>query len=172
MLSSIVTSSKKIRLIFALIFHTTLLFATDQIPDLIICSGSTLYISKTFDDEFPLYPLLQDETYNSKMEKYDNQILKLSACSSTGFYRDYQAIWELHNGIIYLREVLDCCTKEPLFDLKKIFGEKNVTSKGVRAFWINSPLSICSNPISIFTVGEEIKIISLNIKKGRIEKKE
>jgi hypothetical protein len=171
MVDTMATCSKKIFLTFVIIFHAALLFATDQIPDLIICNGNTLYICGTFDEEFPLYTLLQDETYNSKMEKYENQTLKLSACSSTGFYRGYQAIWELHNGTIYLKEVLDCCTKEPLFDLKKIFGEKNVTSKGVRAFWINGSLSISSKPLSIFTLLEEVKSIGLSILKGKIQRK-
>ncbi|CAA6802349.1 MAG: Unknown protein [uncultured Aureispira sp.] len=171
MTTSITTYSKKIVLTFVIIFHAALLFATDQIPDLIICSGSTLYISHTFDEEFPLYPLLQDETYNSKMEKYDNQVLKLSACSSTGFYRGYQAIWELHNGTVYLREVLDCCTKEPLFDLKKIFGEKNVKEKGVRAFWLNGPLLISSKPFGLSSLLEEIKTVVLHLVKGQVPKK-
>jgi len=172
MVNSMAIFSKKILLTFVIIFYAALLFATDQIPDLIICNGNRLYISGTHDEGFPLYSLLQNETYNSRMEKYKNGILKLSSCQSSGCQRGYQAIWELHNGIIYLKQVLDCCTKEPLFDLKKIFGEKNVTQKGVRAFWINGPLYISAQPINVFTIRDDIKTINLNIEKGRIEKKE
>jgi hypothetical protein len=172
MLHSMTVFSKKILLIFALILHAALLFATDQIPDLIICNGKTLYVSGTSDEGFPLFPILQDETYNSKMEKHEYGTLKLSSCRSSACYRGYQAIWELHNGIIYLKEVLDCCTQEPILDLKKIFGEKNVTKKGVRAFWINEPFYISAQPINGFTIGDNIKTINLNIEKGRIAKKE
>jgi hypothetical protein len=171
MTNSTTTFSKKVLFTFVLLFHTAFLFATDQIPDLIICNGTTLYISGTFDEEFPLYPLLQDEKYNCKMEKYDNNTLKLSACHSTGFYRGYQAIWELYNGVVYLKAVLDCCTKEPLFELETIFGKDIVTERGVQAFWLNDSLSICSRPISVFTLFEDIKMIGLKLKYGRIQKK-
>lgn len=172
MVHSIAILSKKTLLIFVFIFHAALLFATDQISDLIIFNGNTFYISGMADEGFPLYPILQDERYNSKMERYGHGNLKLSNCKSTTCYRGYQAVWELHNGIIYLKEVLDCCTQEPILDLKKIFGEKNVTKKGVRAFWINRPLYISAQPINSFTIGDNIKTINLNVKKGRIAKKE
>lgn len=164
--------SKKTLFTLAFLLHTLLLFATDQIPDLIICGDNTFYISGTFEEDFPLYPLLQDEKYNSKMEKYDNQTLKLSTCQPTSCYRGYQAVWELYNGIVYLKAVLDCCTQEPLFELEEIFGKEIVTKKGVQAFWINGPFSLSSKPINVFTIGENIKMIGFSMAHGRIQKKE
>jgi len=172
MTNSIFVTFKKTLFALVFLFHTSFLFATDQFPDLIICDGNTFYISGTHDEDFPLYPLLQDEKYNSKMEKYDNQMLKLSGCQPSACYRGYQAIWELYNGVLYLKAVLDCCTKEPLFDLEEIFGKEIVTKKGVQAFWINGPFSLSSKPISIFTIGEDIKMIGFSMKYGRIQKKE
>lgn len=172
MLHSMAIFSKKTLLIFVFIFHASLLFATDQLFDLILFNGNTFYVSGTFSEGFPLYSLFQDETYNSKVETYEDGSLKLGGCQSSACHRGYQAVWELHNGIIYLKEVRDCCTQEPLLDLKKIFGEKNVTKKGVRAFWMTGPLYICAQPINSFTLLDNIKTINLKIEKGRIAKKE
>jgi hypothetical protein len=167
-----ITFSKKALFVFVFLFNTVLLFATEQISDIILCNGNTLYLSGTQDEDFRLYPILQDERFNSKMKWANKSALQLSSCQPSCCYRGYQAIWELHNGIIYLKEVLDYCTKEPLFDLKKIFGKGFVTEKGVRAYWINGPLFISSKPFNAYTVTDPMKTILLNIKDGRMEKKE
>lgn len=158
-------------LIFIVNFYS-LTFATDQIPDIIIYNDIAYYISGIQDEDFPLFQLLKDETYTSKMKKnYYNEI-QLSRGYSSACSRGYQAIWELDKGVIYLKAVLDGFTSEPILDLKKIFGDKMI-KKRVRAFWINGSLSISSKPINIFTVSEinEWKSVNLKVAYGRIKRK-
>lgn len=172
MAHSMAICSKKTLLTLVIIFHGALLFATDQMPEVIVCSGSTLYISGLFEEDFPLHPILEDETYTSKMGEQYARIQHLSSCNTSTCYRGYQGIWEIYNGVLYLKEVLDCCTGEPVLDLKKVFGEKNVGKKGVRAFWINGPFYLSSMPINSSTINEDIKTIGLIMDKGQIQGKE
>lgn len=163
--------AKKIILTLIIIVNfSSLTFATEQIPDILIYNDVIYYISGTHDDEFPLYKLLKDELYTSKMEKdYYNQI-KLSSSYSTGCYRGYQAVWELDKGIIYLKAVLDGSTKKPILDLKKIFGDKMVGER-VRAFWINENLTISSKPLGFSSLEDEWKYVNLKVAYGRIKRK-
>ncbi len=168
---SLTTFAKKIILSLIIIVNFSFLtLATDQIPDLLIYGDETYYINGIMEEDFPLYELLNMEKYASKMDKYDSGYLKLSGCSSSACHRNYQAVWELKNGYIYLKQVLDCCTGEPIMDLEKVFGELVINNK-VRAFWINRKLSIYSVFVNSSNFGDNWKAVTLKIEKGQIRKK-
>jgi hypothetical protein len=152
---------KKIIFSLLIIFNSATVFATEQFPDLVIYNCDTFYISGTLDKEFPLYEILNNETYKSKFNLNEG-------CESTGCNRGYRATWIIEKGEIYLKEIKYCCSDNQ-YDLKKIFGEK-VEKKGVKAFWINRNLNISSKPINIFTLREEINIVELKIKGGKLLK--
>jgi len=143
--------------------------ATDQISDIIVYQGENYYFSADMDHYYPLYPMLEDtQKYHGNLPKYSTGQLKLSSCNSSGCYRGYIAEWEIFDNVFYLTKVKDCCTGEPLFDLKEVFGEDAVTDKGVKAVWLSSKIGISSKPISSFTWLDPMSSIYLTIEKGNI----
>ncbi len=153
-------ASKKLYVILFLWFYATLIFATEQISDLVIYKGDTLYLSGTFDENFPLYEILINEKYKDKFTLNET-------CESTDCYRGYQAVWEIKNNKIYLKEIIDCCTEKPI-DVKIVFGKKARKKKGIKAFWINRKLLLSSEPMTIFNIRKNIDFIDIEVNKGRI----
>jgi len=152
------------------LLSATSLFATDEMPDIVIYEGFTYYISGSRPKYFPLYPVLNNKKYTDKMEKDANGYIYWGNCYSTACARRYQAVWEIKDSTIYLKKVRDCCTEKPIFDLKKIFGDE-LTPNGVPATWIDGDFHIVSRLRSIFTISEEkedIETFRFQVEKGRI----
>lgn len=153
-------TTKKYILTLFFMLPTLLVFATEQYPDLVIFQGRTFYISGTFDEDFPIYVLTQDESFAKKLEK-------ISVCYSSGCYRGYQATWEIIKGKLYLKELKKCCTRESA-DLEALFGERFIKGKGVWAFWVDEPITIGTKTVSVFNLEEPVNFIVLNMENGNI----
>lgn len=146
--------------------------ASNQLPEIMLYDNERFYAKGEWD---PLSNLLTEEDYVSRMNKDEDGGLELSSCFSDGCYRSYQGIWEISKDTLYLKEVQDFCTQAPIFDLEKIFGKESVTSKGVRAFWINQGLIVSSKEISEFELKKTNNLptyLKLNIVEGIVVKKE
>lgn len=146
--------------------------ASNQLSEIITYNNERFYAKGEWD---PLANLLADEKYLSRMNTDEFGALELSSCFSDGCYRAYQGIWEISHDTLYLKEVQDFCTQEPIFDLEKIFGKEAVTSKGVRAFWINQGLIVSSKEISEFELKGASNLptyLKLKIVQGVVMKKE
>jgi len=106
------------------------LFATAQIPDILIYEGDSLFI------------------YANPLETYFDQtgsreLPKFKGCSSTACWRGYLGIWELRNDSIFLKEITTCskrkCDTVVNADLAELFGGKYVKGE-VFADWISFEL--------------------------------
>lgn len=146
--------------------------ASNQLPELFFDGNEQFYAKGEWD---PLYELIADEAYVSRMDTNEYGGLQLSSCYSSGCERSYQGMWEISNDTLYLREVQDFCTQASIFDLEKIFGKAAVTPKGVRAFWIDQVLIISSKEINEFELKKKGNLptyLKLTIEKGVLIKKE
>lgn len=151
--------SKLISLLFLILTYSS--FGTDQFPDLVLFQGDTFYISETFDEAFPLYPIWESDTFRNKFNY--NEKCTSSACS-----RLYRATWLIENHHIYLKEVKYCCS-EKQYDLKTIFDKQWHHEKGVLASWINEPLVMTTIPFNSLTLKEDVLFLEWHIKKGEIQ---
>lgn len=146
--------------------------ASNQLPELMWYKGERFYAKGEWD---PLSVILTDETYLNRMDTTEYGAAALSSCLSVDCYRSYQGIWEISNDTLYLKEVQDFCTEMPIFDLESVFGREQVTSKGIRAFWINQVLVVSSKEVSEFELKKERApetYLKLKIVQGVIIKKE
>jgi len=75
----------------------TNVFGTAQVSDLLIYNNDTL----------GLYTNPLETYYNKKNPRPKN--FGFIGCENTACWRDYQAIWELKDGKLYLLEIRDCC---------------------------------------------------------------
>jgi hypothetical protein len=146
--------------------------ASNQLPEIIMYEDERFYAKGEWD---PLSNILVDDKYVSRMNTDEYGALELSSCFSDGCYRSYQGIWKINNDTLYLKELQDFCTEEPIFDLEKIFGKETVTPKGIRAFWISQELIVSSKEINEFELKKESILptyLKLNIIRGVVVKKE
>lgn len=114
-----------------LYFGTTIaVFATGQIPDLLVVGKDTLMMFAN--------PL---EQYFEKSK--NRELPEFEGCPSTACWRGYQAIWQFENNQIYLLEIRschnDCGLEVRSANLKKMFAD-NYTNNRVFAYWITGNL--------------------------------
>lgn len=146
--------------------------ASNQLPEIVLSDNKQFYANGNWD---PLYKILINEKYIGRMNTNEYGELELSSCNSSGCYRSYQGIWEISNDTLYLKEVQDFCTEEPIFSLAKVFGKEKVTSRGVQAFWISGDLIVSSREINEFELKNEnapLIYLKLKIEEGVILEKE
>ncbi len=120
-------------IIILFIFMTTnlsRLFATAQIPDILIYKGDTLSLFAN-----PLEQLYGNDSTRP------NYFGKNEVCMTTACWRGYQAEWELINDELYLTGIYSCCYYEDSIkaDLKVLFGEKYLNGR-VKADWFTGTI--------------------------------
>jgi len=105
-------------------------FATSQIPDILIYNGDTLY---TYSN--PLEQLYINDSIRPKFfgDKED--------CMPTDCWRGYQAEWTIINNQLFLTGIYSCRFEDDKTkaDLKQFFGGKYINGK-VKADWVNRNL--------------------------------
>ncbi|WP_417444005.1 hypothetical protein [Joostella sp.] len=129
-----------IRSIFVIVilFLSQNSFASPQMPDYIIYKGDTI----------PIYNLIL-EKYFQKIEKSDKGSLfglKFRDGASFNCWRGYQAIYEIENNSLYLKNIIDCGEKK--IDksasenrMNEIFGNKVINGK-VYIDWFSGDFTI------------------------------
>jgi len=147
--------------VFTILFATSNLFATAQIPDKLKYEGKTLKLYST-----PLGPYLA--------KKFPKGT-ELFQSSCTACWRGYVATWEIKDDYLYLIKVVEgnCMNKAPEIPLKKIFPGKKAP---IKATWFSGALRV--------PMGEEIhyehmgfesqfeKDMLIAITEGKVIKKE
>lgn len=108
------------------------LYATAQLPDLLIYEGDTLSLFAN-----PLEALYNDNA--PKPDFWDGQ----EGCHSSACWRGYQAEWKIENGNLYLTNIYSCCYYEDSIkaDLRKVFGSKCIDGK-VKANWFTDSVLV------------------------------
>ena len=103
------------------------IFATAQIPDLLIYNGDTLSIF-----ENPLEQLYENDSI--RPDFFGDK----EGCISTACWRGYQAEWIIIEKQLFLTGIYSCCYREDKIkaDLKQLFGDKCVSGK-VKADWFS-----------------------------------
>lgn len=101
------------------------IFATAQIPDLLIYNGDTLSIFAN-----PLEQLYDNDSLRPKF--FGDK----EGCMSTACWRGYQAEWIIIDNKLFLTGIYSCCYYEDKIqaDLKQLFGDKCINGK-VKANW-------------------------------------
>lgn len=146
--------------------------ASNQLPELLTYNNQQFYAKGDWD---PLSSIFADENYLNRLDTTEYGAVQFSSCFSEDCLRSYQGIWTIINDTLYLKEVKDFCTAVPLFELEKIFGPENVTSKGVRAFWLSQVLVVSSKEFSEFELKDARApntYLKLKIVKGVVVRKE
>ena len=101
-----------LRLLFTALINLSiplLLYATEQIPDLLISNVDTVNLYSL--------PFTQLEQRLQRDTSFLNR-----TCWSTACWRGYQATWEIKNETLYLRKITGCCDKSIQADLALLFG--------------------------------------------------
>ncbi len=117
-------------LIFVALFQR--IFATEQVPDILLIGNDTIYL-KTF-------PLESIEL------KYRPFGLTRATAPHTGCWRGYHAVWRLKNDSLYLEKILNCqwqakSEEENIIELfKKNSLEKYIMDGKIFATWYDKIL--------------------------------
>lgn len=103
------------------------LFATSQIPDMLIYKGDTLSLFANPLEHFNGIDSLRTKFFGTK-----------ETCMSTACWRGYTAEWEIIDNQLYLIGIYSCCFYKDNIqaDLKFLFGKK-YKNKRVKADWFN-----------------------------------
>ena len=103
-------------------------FATPQIPDILIYKGDTLYVYLYLPNEFYKASILKVNLFGDK-----------KTCKTTACGREYQAKWEIIENQLYLTGIYSCCYYEDSIkaDLTSLFKGKVINGKA-KADWISS----------------------------------
>lgn len=106
------------------------LFATAQIPDILIYKGDTLSLFAN-----PLEQLYGNDSTRP------NYFGEKEACVTTACWRAYRAEWEIIDNQLYLIGIYSCCYYNDSIkaDLKVLFGEKCQNGK-VKANWFTGTI--------------------------------
>jgi len=125
-------------LVIVTLFLSQNSFASPQMPDYIIYKGDTI----------PIYNLIL-EKYFQKTEKSDKGSLfglKFRDGASFNCWRGYQAIYEIENNSLYLKNIIDCGERK--IDksasenrMNEIFGNKVINGK-VYIDWFSGDFTI------------------------------
>jgi hypothetical protein len=159
-------------LIIVILFLSQNSFASPQMPDYIIYKGDTI----------PIYNLIL-EKYFQKTEKSDKRSLfglKFREGASLNCWRGYQAIYEIENDSLYLKNIIGCGERnidESVSEnrMNEIFGNKVIKGK-VYIDWFSGDFTIPNGELlrwdGIFhkTFEEEILIKVNNGKVREISK--
>lgn len=125
-------------LVIVILFLSQNSFASPQIPDYIIYKGDTI----------PIYNLIL-EKYFQKIEKSDKGSLfglKFRDGASFNCWRGYQAIYEIENNSLYLKNIIDCGERKINKSasenrMNEIFGNKVINGK-VYIDWFSGDFTI------------------------------
>jgi hypothetical protein len=121
--------------IFTLLLLTVPLFkifATQQIPDILIFNGDTI----------PIFGIPLKQLYDKDSIKV-NYFGNKESCTSTACWRGYIANWIIINDHLYLTDIFSCCyfMDHVKANLKKIFGNKYIDGK-VKADWVTADIIV------------------------------
>ncbi|WP_373552868.1 hypothetical protein [Haliscomenobacter sp.] len=119
----------RLLLCFSLLLGSIKIFATAQIPDLLVYKGDTLMLYAN-----PLELLPNIDSFRNKM--FGRKVVGSTAC-----WRGYQAEWTVINQELFLTAIYSCSDEDerPKADLKKLFGEKCKEGK-VGADWVSAKI--------------------------------
>ena len=113
---------RKFFLFFVLIISSVKIFATEQVPDILIYENKKLYLQTGWGHPSPFETYFIQNNINSPFKMI-----------STANYRGFVATWNVKNGNLYLTYVDDEKSKKN--QLNKIF--KNIEKDGVVASWFS-----------------------------------
>lgn len=122
----------RLLLCFSLLAGSIKIFATAQIPDILIYRGDTLMLYAN-----PLELLPNVDSLRNKM--FGTKVGWTTAC-----WRGYQAEWTVINQELFLTAIYSCSYKDDrpkAADLKQLFGEKCKEGK-VRADWVTAKMIV------------------------------
>ena len=118
----------RLLLCFSLLLGSIKIFATAQIPDILIYRGDTLMLYAN-----PLELLPNVDSLRNKM--FGPKVGWTTAC-----WRGYQAEWIVINQELFLSAIYSCSNRNRSnANLKNLFGEKCVEGK-VRADWVTAKI--------------------------------
>ena len=107
---------KKIVFLSVILFLSTISFATEQFPDLLIIENDTLYLKS-----FPLEELrLKEKFQKSPFEYYENIDFP-----HTGCYRGYVATWKVIDTKLFLIEIEKVDSTRQKLNLKDYFNKND-----------------------------------------------
>jgi len=115
---------------FLLLIPQIRIFATSQIPDMLIYNGDTLAIFAN-----PLEQLFENDSIRP------NFFGDKEGCMSTACWRGYEAEWVIFENELYLSGIYSCCYYEDSIkaNLNMLFGDKCVDGK-VKAVWFTGKI--------------------------------
>lgn len=121
----------RLLLCFSLLAGAVKIFATAQIPDILIHGGARLMLYAN-----PLELLPNVDSLRDKM--FGPEVFGTTAC-----WRGYQAEWTVINQELFLTAIYSCSYKDdrPKADLKQLFGKKCKGGK-VRANWVTAKMIV------------------------------
>jgi hypothetical protein len=111
-------------------------YATVQRPDIVIQEG-VVYRLPERGNTFPLEALWADTTSRPKLTEGPNGMM------STACWRGYIAIWEIEDGVLYLKG-LDAWLGDKKADLKTLFPKRYKNGK-VKADWFTGALNLSTS---------------------------
>lgn len=113
---------------FSLLLGSIKIFATAQIPDILIYRGDTLML---YANPLELLP---------NVDSLRNKMFGPKAGWSTACWRGYQAEWTVINQELFLSAIYSCSNRNrSKANLKNLFGEKCIEGK-VKADWVSAKL--------------------------------
>lgn len=148
--------------IFLLTLSVNQIFASHQVPDVMINGKDTYAIYANPLEQLPNIDSLRPKLFGGK-----------NTCWTTGCYRTYKAEWTIIDSQLYLSGIFSCCFESDSLrsDLKVFFG-KEVVDGRVKADWVTaSLLSPQGNFILTLNTGYESfydKEVVFNIEKGQL----
>ncbi len=112
-------------ILFFLTFPFLKLFATAQIPDILIYQGDTLALFANPLEEFPKIDSIRPYLFGNRGRYH-----------STACWREYQAEWLIENEQLYLIGIYSCCYYKDSIksDLENLFGDRFVDGK-IKSDW-------------------------------------
>ena len=131
---------KHLGFIISIILFCNNVYSTDQIPDLLIIEGDTIYLIS--------YPL---EKLKLKHRPFD---LTRRSAPNSGCWRGYQAVWKLKNGILILEKILNCSDKNERKkeNIAELFRKNNLGLEFIKneifAHWYSAELFITKRRIN------------------------
>lgn len=159
------------RCYFYILLFTPFLTSTDevdrsmthQIENLIVIAKDTLYAKRYFYSDSSIYNFIEENKINNLDPEID--------CDLTSCYRKYIVVWQLVGRDLYLKDVLNCCTLEPI-KMKDIFGDKYIQDKGIPAKFINGCFPISDTSTAEYLITMKSNDINIYFERGKLKRRQ
>lgn len=139
---------------------------TEQVSDMLIIRNDTLYVNIVFHQDSSIINFIDQE----KMQDVDfeHDICGISYC-----YDEYYVVWTIQERIIYLKEIISCCSDESL-DMIGLFGDRYFPDRGIKGSFVNEEMTVWNMPPTISNdfFSDDLRSIDVTVKEGIISGEE